>query len=152
MDWLEKAVHQKTGSVNGWSDIGQAKFGRGYAAAMQYWGVLLGEVGQVWGASGMHVVMTGHAVLKKIANPEGDDYDAWVPTMHRKAADLFIQWADDVLFATWQYATVRTADGKDVAKKGRRVARTTRRPAYIAKSRSGLPDPMELTYKAYLNE
>ena len=78
--------------------------------------------------------------------------------MHKRSADLVKQWADSVLFATYEERVVLAKSrGEDVLKKGkaiatgRRVIHTLRNSAWDAKTRHQIPDVIELSYAEYVS-
>lgn len=149
IDWLESLIHQAVCKENGWDGIDEPKFGRGYAVASGKWATLLPKLVKVW-QKGMHIVLVGHARMEHVHNPIGDDYDRFSPKLHRKPLATFVEWCDDVLFATMAYKYTKTKEGKELARDFDRVAYTQSRPGYVAKTRRGLPPRIPLDPNVYL--
>jgi hypothetical protein len=159
LDWLEPMVwaHVVASAANprikAIEDFG---YGKGYVAALDEWRRLLIALDRMRTARRMHVVAIAHTAQKKAKNPAGDDWDRFAMKLNEKAAGLLSEWADDVLFAQFEFFTERTResrDGKEYQAKGistgRRVLNTTWNAAYDAKNRHGLPESIELKWSAF---
>lgn len=102
-------------------------------------------------ALGIHVVLTAHAQLRKVEQPENTGtYDHWEMKLGQKTGSLISpmvkEWADLLLFANYKTVVVATEDGKHKAQGGRRVMYTTHTPWWDAKNRFMLPDELEFNY------
>lgn len=146
VDWLEPLCWAEVCREGGKSSIEEFGYGKGYTASLDKWRVLLSALEKLRRAKGMHLVLLAHAKIAKFANPEGDDFDRYSLKLHDKAAGLLREWCDLVLFAQFR-VVVDKAKG---ATKGKgigvpeRVVHTTRRAAFDAKNRYGLPDVIAL--------
>lgn len=134
-------------------DIESYGFGKGYAKALEDWRALLKDLEAVT-AKGMHVVLLAHSQVKSFKNPAGDDYDRYELKIHAKAAGLFKEWCDSLLFANYE-----TFAKKDQATKrvrgvdtGARLIFTERRAAYDAKHRGNLPESLPLSWQDFVAE
>ena len=152
-DWAEMlcvknicAKYQKKGV----EDFG---YGKGYVFLGEEWGGLLNLLSDVT-QSGVHVVLTAHAKMRKFEQPdEMGAYDRWELKLSKTTAPLTKEWADLLLFANYKTFVVNVdgqgADkGKNKAQGGRRVLYTTHHPCWDAKNRHGLPEELELSYRA----
>jgi hypothetical protein len=159
LDWLEPLVWAHVVSsannprIRAIEDFG---YGKGYVAALDEWRRLLIALDRLRAARRMHVVAIAHTAQKKAKNPAGDDWDRFAMKLNEKAAGLLSEWADDVLFAQFEFYTERTResrDGKDYQAKGistgRRLLYTTWNAAYDAKNRHGLPESVELRWSEF---
>lgn len=158
IDWAEQlcivsicAQYQKKGI----EDFG---YGKGYVYEREEFGKLLNLLQEVVD-SGINVVLTAHAQLKKFEQPdEMGSYDRWELKLGQKTGSqispLVKEWADMVLFAN--YKTIAVAADKDgkkfKAQGGQRVMYTSHHPCWDAKNRDGLaPElPFEYTQVAHL--
>lgn len=121
-------------------DKGFASYAKGYEVALGDWRQLLTALDRLR-RSGMSVLLIGHSIVKPYKNPQGEDYDRYVPDVHPKTWGITEKWADMVLFL--QYVTVVDKDGK--AQGGQdRIMLTEHHPAYMAKNRNGLPGEIEM--------
>lgn len=154
LDWLERLIWAEVAAGEGKSNIEEIGFARGYKYALTQWADVLGNLNALRDRRGMAVVLIAHARIERFEDPEHDAYSRHVVALHRTAAGLVREWADDVLFASYQVHT-RTSEegfGKDRTRgvgTGARVIRTEERPAHQAKNRHGLPFEMPLSWAAY---
>lgn len=140
--WLEHLAYAHVCNANGWSDIEQPGYGRGYAAALHLWLVLLKDIERAW-LRGSNIIFVAHSVIKPYNNPEGDNYDRHTPMMRDKLSDKLQSWVDSVFFATYD---ITVSKDHKAMMRGGRVIRTTFTPAYDAKNRYGFPDTMPLAW------
>ncbi len=127
-------------------------YAKGYNAALDDWREFAAAVERLQEKRGMHVVLVAHAVRRELKNPVGDNYERWEPNVHKKAAGFLVGWCKDVLFCEEEVSTYKAEGAKKATAKavstGARVIRSKFNPAYDAKTRHGLPDPLPLSYEA----
>lgn len=157
-DWAEQlcigsicSAHQKRGI----EDFG---YGNGYVYEKEEIGKFLNTLQEAVD-SGIHVVLTAHAQMRKFEQPdELGAYDRWELKLGKKTSSqispLVKEWADTVLFANYKtYAVAVDDKGKKFkAQGGERVMYTSHHPCWDAKNRDGLPPEMPFDYSgiAYL--
>ena len=152
-DWLEPLCWAEVCRINKVPGIESMGYGKGYVGALELWRAFVGRLEVLRRARGMHIVLLGHALIKSFKNPEGSDYDRYTLKLHDKAGGFFKEWCDEVLFAQFE-TFVATDDKKRVrgVASGNRMIRTVRTAAYDAKSRSGLPASLPLSWDAFWTE
>lgn len=146
-DWAEalaiKEVCDKH-CVAGIEDIG---YGKGYTYLAETFKDMLQDL-ELCVQAGVHVVITAHARLRKIEQPdEMGAYDHWEMKLSKQCAPLLKEWADMVLFGN--YKTYVVEDTKTKSKKaqgGKRVMYTSHHPCWDAKNRDGLPSELPFEY------
>jgi hypothetical protein len=151
-DWAEshciKAICDKSNKT-GIEDFG---YGKGYIYEKEEIARFLHSLDDVV-AQGIHVVLTAHAQLRKVEQPENTGtYDHWEMKLGQKTGSLISpmvkEWADMVLFAN--YKTIVVAQNnkgtKHKATGGRRVMYTNHTPWWDAKNRFGLPEEMDFLF------
>lgn len=155
-DWLERLVHQSVCEDEGGKKcIADINYGKGYAMAARKIEAFLTQLDSCRSA-GMHVVVIAHAAIVRFTNPEGESYDRYTPALHKDASAMLQQWADEVLFATYE-VFVRTAEERFGQKRalpvgsGNRILKTSERPTHDAKNRLGLPDQVAMDIREYAN-
>lgn len=155
LDWLEPlcwahvclTMRGKDGKPL--ESIEDAGYGKGYAAALDHWRVLLSMLERLRAQRGMNIVLLAHSWIKSFKNPEGDDYDRHEMKLHAKAGGLLREWSDAVLFATHEtYTHERNGRTKGIST-GARVLYTQRRASWDAKNRSDLPEVLPLDWQAF---
>jgi len=152
LDWLEPLVWNKVCEDAGVTQIEEAYggFGKGYVAANRYWSDLIGRLNRL--RKEMNIIGIAHSYIKPFTDPnENESYDRYIIKMNEKAASLWREAADTVLFANFD---VRVLKKKGQSKAhatgdGRRVMFTERRPAFDAKNRFGLPFKMDLSWALF---
>jgi hypothetical protein len=154
VDWLEPLVWQKACLENGWKDLEQPGYGKGYVAALDLWRQYLEGLNALRDERGMTVIQIAHTDIKRFDSPEHEPYDRYVIKLHARAAALLQEHSDVVLFANYRISTVKSDVGfnKKVTRalgSGERVLYTAERPALLAKNRYGLPDSLALSWAAF---
>lgn len=128
-----------------WGRDGFTSFNQGYEVALADWRDLLDRLDRLRAAKRMGVVALAHGRIATFRNPEGADYDRFVPDLHPKTWALTHKWADAVLFLN--YETIVDAERVDLKGKGkggsRRKLYTQRTAAFDAKNRHGLPPEID---------
>lgn len=153
LDWLEpllwKEVCERAG-VTAIEDVGGG-YGKGYVAALDGWRGFIAELEQLRRAKGMHIVLLAHSVIRSFKNPVGEDYDRFELKLNQKAAGLWKEWPDAVLFAAHDDVASKDTRTKRVrgVSSGARVMRTVHHAAYDAKNRFGLPEELSLSWSEF---
>lgn len=124
-------------------------YGKGYIYLKEEFGRLLNLLEDVI-ASGIHVVITAHAKMRKFEQPdEMGAYDRWEMKLDKNVAPMVKEWADMVLFANYKVFTVKDEQtNKNKAQGGKRVVYTSHHPCWDAKNRHDLPPELPLDYSA----
>lgn len=138
------------------ASIEDARYGRGYTAALELHQRLQGKLEALRG-QGINIILLCQSRVKAVQDPLGSPYDRVEPALHEKVSQLWTAWADVVALA-WVDVEVRKQGGRreaaDPFKKGRAVdaARRLRLdagPAGVAKSRLYLPENLPLEWPAF---
>jgi len=154
-DWAEKLSWARVCLEKGVEAIGDVKYGKGYIASVRLWQELLMSFDWLRDNRGMDIVILAHAKAHKFEDPENPSYDRWQPKLHEHVDNLIFEWADEVFFANFQ-TIVKTEDAgfnREIGKAkgtGKRIMRTTARPAAKAKNRLSMPDEIPFDYSEYL--
>jgi hypothetical protein len=151
LDWLEPMLWAETCRVNGWPNIEQPGYGKGFVAALDQWRALLEGLNALRDERGMTVMLIAHCEIKRFDSPETEPYDRYQIKLQARASALVQEHVDAVLFANYRVSTVKSDLGfnkKAVrgVSGGDRLLYTTERPAFLAKNRFALPDSMPLDW------
>jgi hypothetical protein len=154
VDWLEPLIWQKACDENGWKDLEQPGYGKGYVAALDLWRQYLDRLNALRDDRDMAIIQIAHTDIKRFDSPEHEPYDRYVIKLHARAAALLQEHSDVVLFANYRISTVKSDVGfnKKVTRalgSGERVLYTAERPAFLAKNRYDLPDSLPLSWEAF---
>lgn len=124
-----------------WGRDGFTAFMTGYEVALADWREFLGLLDRLREVKRMGIVALAHSRIATFKNPEGSDYDRFVPDLHARTWALTSKWADSVLFLNFE--TFVDSDRSELKGKGkggsRRKLYTQRTAAFDAKNRHGLP-------------
>jgi len=153
LDWLEPLLWAEVcarAGVTAIEDVGGG-YGKGYVAALDGWRGFIAELEQLRRAKGMNIILLAHSVIRSFKNPVGDDYDRFEMKLNAKAAGLWKEWPDAVLFAAHDDVASKDSRTKRVrgVSTGARVVRTVHHAAYDAKNRFGLPEELALSWAAF---
>lgn len=122
-------------------------YAKGYTVALDVWRGLLARLDALRLKKRMGIIFIGHALVRTWKNPDGEDYDRWVPRIDPKASGKLRSWSDIVGFCTFEEGGGKLDPDQPRAKgysTGRRLMKLRRTHAYDAKSRYPLPDEVEL--------
>jgi hypothetical protein len=147
-DWAERLCSDHICATKGIDGIEALDYGKGFVFLKEEFGRFLNELTEIVN-SGIHVVLTAHAVIRSVKQPEEfGGYDHWELKLSRQVAPLVKEWADMVLFANFKVHVVKQSekDKTGKAQGGKRVMYTTHHPCWDAKNRQGLPDELPLDY------
>ena len=144
---LEPIVWQETCRRCGETDIEKigGGFKKGFEAALLDWRLILADLDRLRQQTKMNVILIAHSVIRKQKTPDAQDFERYTLDVHPLAAALFLQWSDHVLFAkrnVWSEATDKKNTRFRAIGDGERYLHTAWSPAYDAKSRPQLPDPL----------
>jgi hypothetical protein len=126
-------------------------YGKGYVAAVEEWRLFISRLERLRNAKRMGIVFIAHTNLNKFSNPEADDFDRYEMKLHKRAAALFSEWCDCILFARFEVLVAKDEKNGRArgVQTGNRVLHTVRSAAYDAKNRYGLPETIPLDYQSF---
>lgn len=151
VDWLEPLAWRHVCKRNGWADIEAPGYGKGYVAALAEWRRLIVGLQGVRDA-GMQVILLAHAAVKNFSDPRQEhDYQRYECKLHKMAAAVLREWVDVCGFATFDTWTEKVKGSTKTKAFGsdRRILHTRHSPAYDAKTRIPLPDPMLFDWSVF---
>lgn len=146
-DWAEKLCNRAVCAKANKAGIEDFGYGKGYTYAAEEFGRLL-DILERLTAQGIHVVITAHAQLRKVEQPdEMSSYDRWELKCSKQLSPILKEWADMVLFCNYKTMVVQTKDGKGKAQGSRRVMYTTHNACWDAKNRVNLSDELDMDWR-----
>lgn len=152
-DWAEALCNECVCARDKKAGIEDYGYGKGYVYAMEEFQRLPTLLQQLVD-TGIHVVITAHAQMRKFEQPdELGAYDRWEMKLSKKIGPLLREWSDMVLFANYKTLVVNVdgqgaQKGKNKAQGGKRVMYTTHHPCWDAKNRFGLAEELDFSYEA----
>ena len=151
-DWAERLCAEHICSVGNVKGIEDFSYGRGYVYLEEEFGRFLNKLQEII-EIGINVVVTAHAEIKKIEQPEEiGGFDHWQLKLEKKTMPLLREWADILLFANYKVYVVNVdnqgaAKGKNKAQGGHRVMYTTHTPWWDAKNRHDLAEELVFSFE-----
>lgn len=160
LDWCEQIIHDEIAEAAGKESIADIGYGNGFKLALAKWKYLIRGLDYLREHRNCGILLLAHAVAKRYDSPDSDSYDRMRPALHDSAANLFQEWCDEVLYASYRVHTRKETQSFDRSRTlaigtGERFLRTSESPAVLAKNRLGLDDeiPFEFEYyQAKINE
>lgn len=157
VDWLERIIHREVVEAHGGGieTVGEISYGRGYDKSVAPLQLVMSGLDALRRNRGMHCILIAHSECKRHEDPEREGYDRHQPKLHHKAANLLVEWCDEVFFAGFQTYTKLAGEsfGKEIHKavgEGERIVYTNRaKPTAIAKNRLGLPNHLPMSWAAF---
>ncbi|ERJ83221.1 hypothetical protein HMPREF1987_01109 [Peptostreptococcaceae bacterium oral taxon 113 str. W5053] len=154
IDWAERLCVESVCAKHGKKGIEDFGYGNGYVYVAEEIGRFLNLLNDVIDKN-IHVVLTAHAQIRKIEQPEEfGGYDHWELKLGKKTGSqtspLVKEWADMLLFANYKVISV-AVDDKGQKRKGtggKRTLYTTHHVCWDAKNRHSLPDEVEFDFQS----
>lgn len=149
VDWLEPLIWAETCRANNWSSIEQPGYGKGFAAAIDTWRVVLEGFNALRDERGMAIMLIAHTAPVRFDSPEVEAYDRYQPKLQKAASALLQEHVDCVWFLNYRVSILKD-NKKDPNSRaravggGQRVLYTTERPSHLAKNRFRMPDSIPL--------
>lgn len=159
---VERFIHAEVAA--GWDppakSIGDIGYGKGYITAFRYWEALWTDIERVR-ASGKAVVLIAHSKVVRFEPPDGEGYDTFQPEIHTNAkgegAGTFLRKKVDVIAFAHKETFTRSVEvgfKKTIQKGidgGRRRLRLVGTPAIVAGNRYGMPEVIDLSWRAFID-
>lgn len=121
-------------------------FGRGFTRANQLWAELIADLKWLRDNKKMNIIAIAHSQIKTMNDPSQPlPYDRYMLKLNEKAAALWRESADAVLFVNYETVVRKEKKSDQKAKaygEDKRILFTQRRPSHDAKNRYGLPYEM----------
>jgi hypothetical protein len=126
-------------------------YGRGPAAALEYWRVLLNDLERLYSEKRMNVILLAHSQVKRFNSPEValEPFDRYQMKLAPTASALIREWCHTVIFANHEVLTSETDGRVKGVSTGARVMHATHTAAWDAKNRYGLPDKLPLSWDEF---
>lgn len=150
LDWAEPMLWAHICTRDSKKNLEAYGYGKGANAALDEWRIFVAALERLSKTKSMHVILVAHSFKKTFKNPAGDDFDRYEMKLQEKAAGLFKEWPDCLLFA--QHETLTSKDERSRVRgveTGARLVHTEYRAAFDAKNRYGLPESMPLSWDEF---
>lgn len=146
IDWTEPFVWDAVCKEHGKSGIEDFGYGKGYIHVDTKWRAIQKGFDMIRHKYNTHIVAVAHAVPQTYDPPDSDAYQRYSLKLHKRAAALWMEWADMILFLNYKANIIAGEEGKKAKAKGTgaRVIYTSERPAYQAKTRWPLDEQIQI--------
>lgn len=147
-DWLEDMVRAEVAAQHTKQELG---YGKDVQFMAQRITEILTALNFLREKRAMTSIIVAHSEVKRYDSPMTEPYDRFQPKLQRGVGALFQEWADAVLFATYDVAVKKEEVGfnKEVRRgigSGERIIYTEERPAFLAKNRYAMPEELPLKF------
>jgi hypothetical protein len=140
VDALEPMVIDFTCRSQGWKNIEQPSFGKGYVEADNTWRTFIRAITVLRDKHNITIVLTCHAAIERFDDPRAPSFTAYAPKLHRRARGLVVDACDAVFFLDHDLRTVTDNNDRIRAEAGAaRFLFCEGRAAFTAKNRWGMP-------------
>lgn len=145
---LEEVLTAKILATHKKKTLSEFGYGLGFDILEKEWLDVLKILAEIK-AIGRNILFVGHNKVETFKDPTTEDYDRFVPKLHKKVASLLTAKVDAVLFARNEII-VKEKESSDKVRAigtGQRLLYTQDSPAFSAKNRFGLAPfvPMDKT-------
>jgi hypothetical protein len=147
VDALESRFVEYVCAKNGWKNIEQPSFGKGWVALDDEWRRFVRALRAICD-KGVTIIQTCHADIMRVDDPRAPSYTAYAPRLHKRARALVTDACDAVIFLADDLRILTENGGfnervRASAAPGRFLF-TEGRPAFAAKNRYGMPEKIPL--------
>ena len=127
-------------------------YGKGYTRANQIWVEFMNDLKNLRETKKMHIIAIAHSHVKSFNDPSQHlPYDRYMLKLNEKAAALWREFCDCVLFANFEVVVKKEKNAQKAKAYGddKRLLFSVRRPSFDAKNRYGLPFELPLSWDAF---
>ena len=144
-DALEAQLIEHVCTVNGWKNIEQPAYGKGFVIADTEWQRLIRGITALRDKHGMTIIMTCHAEVVNVNDPRAPSYSSYQPKLHRRGRGLVMDACDAVLFISEDLRVVTDNNDRVRASAGsQRYLFCEGTPAFAAKNRFAMPSKIAI--------
>jgi len=157
LDAFEPLLWAEASRRNGWSNIEEAGYGKGYIAAAELWRTqVIAGVQSLRDRHGMSILLLAHHQIRQFQSPTHETFDRYQLRLHKAAADLVVEFSDIVGFAHHDVRIKKETGGFNRTRAraigdGSRILALEERPAAVAKNRFSMPAEIEFSAEAFLS-
>ncbi len=143
---LEKLIIAEACKRNGWKNIEQPGYGKGYVAADAIWQEFLTAINMLRSQRGMAVVLIAHASIERFDDPQTQSYSRYDIDLHKNVRALMQREVDAILLVKQDVSLLKekTSFGGEraIGTGASRWIYCEGSPAYTAGNRYNMPDKL----------
>jgi hypothetical protein len=145
MDALEVLLIEHVCTRNGWKNIEQPAYGKGFVIADAEWQRFIRAITAIRDKNGMTILMTCHAEVVTVNDPRAPSYSSYQPKLHKRGRGLVMDACDAVLFISEDLRVLTDNNDRVRATAGpQRYLFCEGTPAFAAKNRFAMPSKIAL--------
>lgn len=160
IDWLDamiqvEVLNDEKIQEKYYNSIDDMEFGRGYGAVREYVKKLLESLSFLLRRVDLHIIFIAHIQEKKKDTIDGKAYSVYSLRGNEKFNQLFIDWVDYHLFASYDTSILNDKYWKQKYKMDKpmvRICYTIHTIYYTAKARGNFPAIIPLSWDVFLKE
>ncbi len=143
VDWANHFCQKHLCEAGGKKSISEFSHGSGYVLMFEEWKKLLSKIDAMRREKNMDVILLAHSQINTFTNPVGVDFMRYEMKVDKRVSALIREWADSVLFATYDIAVNEEKNSnKGKAFGGERMILANHSPSWDAKNRYGILNPI----------
>lgn len=147
-DWLQDIIVAELQQQHSEKELG---YGRDSLMAQQRFGEILVALNYLRDKRSMTTIIIAHSEIRRFDSPLTEPYDRYQPKLIKSVSALLMEWADLVMFATYDVTVKSEKVGFDASVRrgvgaGERLLYTEERPAFFAKNRYSMPPELPLSF------
>jgi hypothetical protein len=140
LDAFEPLLIGHVCAKNGWRNIEQPSYGKGYVLADDVWRHFIRGITTLRDRQRMTIVLVAHSVIDRVDDPRSASYTSYSVKLHKRARHLVLDACDVVGFLGEELNTI--VDDRErvrATSSNRRFLFCEGQPAFMAKNRYGIP-------------
>jgi hypothetical protein len=148
MTGLENIIRAEACERNGWKNIEDPGYGKGYKVALSVLLEYIDGIMTLRRERNMSIVQLGHCDISRFDSPSTDPYSRYRINMHKDAADIIEANSDVIAFVNFK-ASIKKVDAgfnkelRHAEGGGVRWIFLEERPSHIAGNRFGMPPELQ---------
>jgi hypothetical protein len=149
LDGLEPLCWAKVCQANGKNSLSDFDFGKGHVLVTDEWRKMLVKLDGLVRTRKMNIIALAHAKMARVDDPQAGSFDRYSFRLHSRAAELWGEWADAIMFARYETTVVERKGKARAITTGSRVLHTQHSGAFEAKNRFDLPAELPLDWEEF---
>lgn len=149
-DWTEHLCQKFIMERDKQNSIEDYGYGKGYVVAFEEWKRLKEPIDALRREKEMTIIFLAHMMIRTFNNPAGENFDRYEMKTDRRVSALLKEWADCVLFGTYDIAVdVKKGQTKGKGYGGDRIIHANHCAAFDAKNRYGIVKPITSNFAEF---
>lgn len=117
-------------------------YGKGFDMCFEEWKRLRPSLDALKNEKGMNIILLAHSMVKQFNSPDSENYDRWQMKCDWRIETYLREWADELLFGTYDIAVDTKNGRRGKGYGGDRIMYVNHAAAHNAKNRLHLTEPI----------